>query len=446
MAGRVTFRVLFGGEDDARKLIIESGIPNTVEEFALQIKTFFQVTEPFRLQYRDREMDDQFMNLSSASELEDKATVKVVFMPSDTTSSNPLTRDASPTIPAYPKDEQLEEVAKALIQSHPCLLEKGTRSGYCGWKHYLKIKMMNFRSKLSRAGHPEVAVNSLKNKRTGQEKPAANIKKPRKAEVHFCPNIPRGETRENMEVERVALLTEVKKKKKDEAEIKKMMQHTFSLRRQEVLQEPAIPEFHNRWPALFDVSEINLEFIRLTTIPLTSKFLGELDRLTDNFIKLFNAKGGVAGRKITAIMAQMDNNEDINVRRDCVLSCLSIYLNEDLDTLVKEYMDIESMAEADVAEKTMGIYAVRGVGHGPDGPGNGCFADVGVVLEGVEVLHNLQSVSHACVMLYGLIYGLNLSYPKSLKRTFEVYQKILMDLDSTRLSPKVQALKIKLLQ
>ncbi|KAL6459427.1 hypothetical protein MHYP_G00329120 [Metynnis hypsauchen] len=630
MAGRVTFRVLFGGEDDARKLIIESGIPNTVEEFALQIKTFFQVTEPFRLQYRDREMDDQFMNLSSASELEDKATVKVVFMPSDTTSSNPLTRDASPTIPgtpssvsssshgandsdsyssndtiilpspetrscswpkvfvvprfsycaemilhsgnnefnahgtllsptpktrsdilqglaeeimkytAYPKDEQLEEVAKALIQSHPCLLEKGTRSGYCGWKHYLKIKMMNFRSKLSRAGHPEVAVNSLKNKRTGQEKPAANIKKPRKAEVNFCPNIPRGETRENMEAERVALLTEVKKKKKDEAEIKKMMQHTFSLRRQEVLQEPAIPEFHNRWPALFDVSEINLEFIRLTTIPLTSKFLGELDRLTDNFIKLFNAKGGVAGRKITAIMAQMDNNEDINVRRDCVLSCLSIYLNEDLDTLVKEYMevnplgpeepedkvgrvgapkpkrlhyarddnsrpnnkiwqaaedlrqsvkpkpdvkrskaslgkeqalqsprkslrlkeiqsltlgggstlkqDIESMAEADVAEKTMGIYAVRAVGHGPDGQGNGRFADVGVVLEGVEVLHNLQSVSHACVMLYGLIYALNLSYPKSLKRTFEVYQKILMDLDSTTLSPKVQALKIKLLQ
>uniref|UniRef100_A0AAV2IY65 Uncharacterized protein n=1 Tax=Knipowitschia caucasica TaxID=637954 RepID=A0AAV2IY65_KNICA len=31
-------------------------------------------------------------------------------------------------------------------------------------------------------------------------------------------------------------------------------------------------------------------------------------------------------------------NEDINVRRDCVLRCLSIYLNEDLDTLVKEYM------------------------------------------------------------------------------------------------------------
>ncbi|XP_029992693.1 uncharacterized protein LOC115421082 [Sphaeramia orbicularis] len=242
-------------------------------------------------------MDDQFMNLSSTSELEDKATVKVVHIPSETTSSNPLTRDTSSTSPstisdgsttipgtpssvssssheandsdsysindtiilsspetrscswpklfvvprfsycaemmlhtgnnefsangtllsptpktrsdileglaeeimkytAYPKDEQLEEVPKALIQSHPCLLEKGTRSGCCGWKHYLKIKMMNFRSKLSQAGYPEVAVSSLKNKRNGQEKPAANIKKPRKAEVNFCPNMPRGETRE----------------------------------------------------------------------------------------------------------------------------------------------------------------------------------------------------------------------------------------------------------
>lgn len=27
---------------------------------------------------------------------------------------------------AYPRDEQLEEVAKALTQSHPCLLEKAT--------------------------------------------------------------------------------------------------------------------------------------------------------------------------------------------------------------------------------------------------------------------------------------------------------------------------------
>ncbi|KAK5881467.1 hypothetical protein CesoFtcFv8_022260 [Champsocephalus esox] len=68
-------------------------------------------------------------------------------------------------------------------------------------------------------------------------------------------------------------------------------------------------------------------------------------------------------------MAKMDNSEDINVRRDCVPSCLSIDLNEDLDTLVKQYVDIECReAEADVAGTTMGIYTVRADG--------GRFADV----------------------------------------------------------------------
>ena len=104
-----------------------------------------------------------------------------------------------------------------------------------------------------------------------------------------------------------------------------------------------------------------------------------------------------------------------------------------------------SEAEADVAGTTMAIYTVRAEGDDPDGPG-GRLADVGVVLEGVKVLHNLESINHACVILYGLNYALNLSYPKSLKDTFEVYQKILMDLESSKLSPKVRALKVKLLR
>ncbi|XP_030266529.1 uncharacterized protein LOC115577775 isoform X2 [Sparus aurata] len=104
-----------------------------------------------------------------------------------------------------------------------------------------------------------------------------------------------------------------------------------------------------------------------------------------------------------------------------------------------------SEAEADVAGTTMAIYTVEAEGDDHDGPG-GLFADVGVVLEGVEVLHNLQSINRACIMLYGLIYALYLSYPKSLKNTFEAYQKILMDLESSKLSPKVQALKLKLLR
>ncbi|KAF7641737.1 hypothetical protein LDENG_00273580 [Lucifuga dentata] len=90
----------------------------------------------------------------------------------------------------------------------------------------------------------------------------------------------------------------------------------------------------------------------------------------------------------------------------------------------------------------MGIYVVRHEGAEPSDP----LAGVGIVIEGVEVLEDLRDVANACAMLLGLIYSLNLSYPKDLKYTFEALQKLFMELDGNKLSTKVQVLKNKLLQ
>lgn len=84
----------------------------------------------------------------------------------------------------------------------------------------------------------------------------------------------------------------------------------------------------------------------------------------------------------------------------------------------------------------MGIYIIRTEGAGPgEEP-----SDVGVVL---EVLQSLPSVTLGCVMLFGLIYALNLNYPIDLECTFEAFQKILMELDTTKLLPKVQGRKLR---
>ena len=45
----------------------------------------------------------------------------------------------------------------------------------------------------------------------------------------------------------------------------------------------------------------------------------------------------------------------------------------------------------------MGIYAIRVEAAGPE---DEMYADVGVVLEGVEVLQNLQSVTFASLMVF----------------------------------------------
>ncbi|KAM7405402.1 hypothetical protein PAMP_012667 [Pampus punctatissimus] len=546
MACPVSLRIFFN-EDDARKITLTSGLPNSVEDLVSEIKTNFGLSQQFRLQYRDADFGNEYINLMAISDIQDKATLKVVFLSCDENSSHipvsptpcststpvhlatsscssgtsgnpysspsecsfssdrslssadtlildpvPQPRTSWPSLfivprfsycaevqleaanaefrahgtllnpppklrmdilegmaeeifkyTAYPNDAQIEEAAEVLVHKHPCLRQKGSHAGHEGWKLYLKTKIVNFRTKLSKIGLAEVTVNSLKNKRKGQEKAAANIKKPKKAEVNFFPSFPPGETTESLEEERVALLTEVKKRN-NEAVIKQKMQKTFSYRRKEVVQDaPAVYDFVSRWPALFTVSEINAEFLRLTTVPLSAKFLGQLDRYSESLKKVFKEKGGAAGRKMRLLMAPTAKSERIEVTRDCILQSLCAYFNEDCSTLIKEYSNYSGEeTQRQIAQTTMGIYVVRREGaddvEEPE--------TVGVVIEGMELLTELRSICYGCVMLFGLIYNLNLNYPQELKYAFEFIQKVLMNLDGKKMSPKVQCLKIKILQ
>ncbi|CAL9695392.1 unnamed protein product [Knipowitschia caucasica] len=68
-----------------------------------------------------------------------------------------------------------------------------------------------------------------------------------------------------------------------------MMAKTFSIRRQEVVnEEPPIRDFMDRWPALFDIKQINEEFKRITTINLEATFMGRLDRYLPKMMALFS--------------------------------------------------------------------------------------------------------------------------------------------------------------
>ena len=48
---------------------------------------------------------------------------------------------------AYPTTKQIEQVAMALVEKHPCLREPGSSQGWYCWKFSLSFKMGNLRQK-----------------------------------------------------------------------------------------------------------------------------------------------------------------------------------------------------------------------------------------------------------------------------------------------------------
>ncbi len=346
MTDPAKFKIVLG-DSDSFKLTLPSGIPKSIEEFKSEIRKQCGVTGDFRLQYLDMDFDD-FLNLTSTVDLQDKGTVKVVAQSayvdcslssadtdirSSTSSPSPSCLSVSPTtsdvasastsepssctklrsetwptnfpIPkfpyevelelqkaheeflndgtslnidskpklkseilkslaaevvkykVYPRIEEYEEVAKALITKHPCLQEKGSVGGFYGWKISLQWKMANYRRTLRAAGCSEVKINSLKHKHGENTKPN-QVKKPKKAEVNFYPDYPAGENKHSLEEERLALLSEVQKRDNHQI-IKNKMEKTFVYRRHEVIEEmPFIVDFKSRWPALFCEHEVNM--------------------------------------------------------------------------------------------------------------------------------------------------------------------------------------------
>ncbi|KAL0148097.1 hypothetical protein M9458_056637, partial [Cirrhinus mrigala] len=60
---------------------------------------------------------------------------------------------------------------------------------------------------------------------------------------------------------------------------------------------------------------------------------------------------------------------------------------------------------------------------------------ISIILENEVVITNLQRLS-AFLFMFGLIYALDLSYPKEMANTFEFIQKVLLGLDDGKLKPR----------
>ncbi|KAJ8351759.1 hypothetical protein SKAU_G00232350 [Synaphobranchus kaupii] len=209
--------------------------------------------------------------------------------------------------------------------------------------------MGNYRTKLSRAGIKDVAVNAGKRSSSNPEgaSPRANIKRPRRGEVQFLPNYPRGENKETLETRRMEMLEEFKKTPadRDMVLVHQHMQRTFPLRREEIVTlAPPIAELKERWPALFSEAQLYGEFHRITNQSLQYSFFAALDKNTPQLLELYKErKTGAFGKKMADLMMAYDEQDknDISATRTAALAGLPLYLKEDSSVIFKSCKEEE---------------------------------------------------------------------------------------------------------
>ncbi|KAL6462537.1 hypothetical protein MHYP_G00289590 [Metynnis hypsauchen] len=338
---------------------------------------------------------------------------------------------------AYPTGIQVMNVVEALVEKYPCLKEPGSFNGMYGWQQRIKYKMGNYRAKVRglQIACPELEVNSSR-KMTSSPK---GLKRPKKAEVNYLPSpLQLGETKETMEEERVVLLTEVKKANNDKI-ISEKMEKTFPYRRLEVVNRmPAVPDVMERWPAIFYESQVKQEFKRITTKHLDRTFLTKMDFYTPKLLTIFKFKGGTAGTKMKTMLESLSQQQIDS--GDAVIRCLIHFLGESTEELIKDYQNVsKDVIEQDIKDSVIKILVLGNAAEGAPP------TDVIIVIDGTEVLGGCKTLTNACILLMGFVYSLNLSYPPKLKYAFEVFQKLLLELDDLKFSPKVDSLRRKLL-
>ncbi|XP_041868462.1 uncharacterized protein LOC121657140 [Melanotaenia boesemani] len=345
---------------------------------------------------------------------------------------------------AYPNEERCHSVALALITKHPCLREPGSPDGCSGWKNSLMYKMGNYRTKLRKAGCAEVAINA--GIRRTPQVGAKGLKRPKRFEVNYLPNLPEGQNKDGLEAERKLLVEEMRKQNPSGTIIAAKMDQTFPLRRREIVEaEPPVKILKARWPALFSERQVYAEFNRIATTHLESDFFDSLDRFTPLFLTIFKSKKGSVGDKLAEIVQQIDSaRPDVTALRTLVVRGLPILLGDDPSDFYNTAF-VSNCSEA-WAKVTVGLVTIIN----EDAPVSSDPLHLnplstGIILEGGTVMENLPNLPQALCLLFGLSYALHLEYPRAMRNTLIFIQRVMLRLGENKLPPRLQTLKNLLL-
>ncbi|KAG5271939.1 hypothetical protein AALO_G00185890 [Alosa alosa] len=129
-------------------------------------------------------------------------------------------------------------------------------------------------------------------------------------------------------------------------------------------------------------------------------------------------------------------------RKRIALEGLPLYLREDPTSLFKKCLDTDAEEHYTKGVK-IGILTVveddvAAVKSLPT------VINTAIILEETVVLQDIKDVPSAFTYLMGLVYAIDMQYPKNLKYTFEVIQKVFLNLGATSCSARTLSFRNKM--
>ncbi|KAI3361645.1 hypothetical protein L3Q82_002010 [Scortum barcoo] len=386
------------GEDNCVKLTFPSGIPDSVDSLKLEIQKQCGVEGEFRLQYMDNDFD-QFMDLTSTADIQDKSTVKVIM------SREQPTQSASHCLSAPFHGTDDSSADTDILSSSSSESTTSTSSLRCqGWPLSFPIPLFTYEVDM------QLSVANQKFLAEGRRlrpnpKLKSDVLDALALEIIKYTPYP-----SSAQLDDVAEALIIKHPcLKEQGSVSGFYGWKISLKYK-------IGNYHTRLRGLGcpelsinsmkNRNMVSAEFMHITTIPLVPKFMSQLDHYSEKMLRVFCKKGGAAGHKIAEIVAAIYQNDSIAKRRDGSLQALAVYLSE--DPAKSENPDEIS---AEMEQMVIGIYVIKYPGADADQAPE----DIGIIVEGVQVLQGLKDVANVCALLFGIIYDLNLSYPPDLR-------------------------------
>ncbi|XP_034547703.1 uncharacterized protein LOC117818761 [Notolabrus celidotus] len=170
--------------------------------------------------------------------------------------------------------------------------------------------------------------------------------------------------------------------------------------------------------------------------------LGDLQSIPDMYVpcllRLYQAKREACGRKMEDLLDTLDEqtSDILSHRKTAAMKGLPIFVRDDATTF---FLQCSATEPEDRALSGVSVAILTTI-EDDDAPN---VLDVAVVLEGAIVLHDMPDLCTAFAYLFGLLYAMNIDYPKQMAYTFEAIQTIFFELGSVH-SQRTRSLKTKL--